>query len=141
MKNHIPQRALIIDDQHMMRSIYTKLLKDLSVAQVDTAICGSEGLKKYYSDRPDVVLLDIRMPGIDGLEVLKQIRQIDSDANVIMLTSVSDKSTVIQCLRGGAKNYILKTDEAADVKERLICIFRKLDLNRNNFLNEIRKIA
>ena len=140
-EEHIPQKALIIDDQPTICSIYAKILKDLGVGQVETSSSGINGLRQYMTNLPDVVLLDIKMPGMDGLDVIGQIREFDPDSNVIMLTSVSDKGTVINCLQKGAKNYILKTEEVGAVKQRLKSIFRKLDYNRNRIFRNARKSA
>lgn len=140
-EDQIPNRVLIIDDQPTICSIYSKILKDLGVMHVETASSGAMGLRSYMTEIPDVVLLDIKMPGMSGLDVMGEIRAIDTDANVIMLTSVSDKETVISSLRKGAKSYILKTKEAGEVKQRLIGIFKKLDFNRNRIFRNTRKIA
>jgi two-component system chemotaxis response regulator CheY len=130
----IPRRALIIDDQNTVCKIYTTVLKSLGVSFVDTASTGMAGIRSYLEHRPDIVLLDINMPGMDGLGVIQEIRKIDADANVIMLTSVSDKDIVIESLKKGAKNYLLKSDELSGIKERFTAIFNKLDLSRGAFI-------
>ena len=140
-EEYIPQKVLIIDDQPTICAIYAKILKDLGVAQVDISSSGTNGLRQYMTDLPDVVLLDIKMPGMDGLDVISEIRAFDPDSNVIMLTSVSDKGTVVNSLQKGAKSYILKTEEAGAVKQRLKSIFKKLDFNRNRIFRNVRKSA
>ena len=142
MTNHhnIPKKALIIDDQQTISMIYSKVLKDLGIEKVFTAPSASIGLKGYLVELPDLVLLDVNMPIKDGLTLLKEIMSNDPDANVVMLTSVNDRQTVINCLRAGAKNYLLKMDEVSDVKQKLINIMRKLDFSRNEF-RSIKAIA
>jgi DNA-binding response OmpR family regulator len=140
-EDQTPYRALIIDDQPTICSIYSKILKDLGVTHVETASSGVMGLKSYMTEFPDIVLLDVCMPGMNGLDVMTEIRAIDTDSNVIMLTSVSDKETVIASLRKGARSYILKTEEAGEVKQRLSSIFKKLDFNRNRIFRNTRKSA
>ena len=136
-----PDRVLIIDDQSTMLTIYSKILKDLGVAHIDTANTGTVGVRKYLTDCPNLVLLDIKMPGKSGLDVIDEIRAIDIEANIVMLTSVATRDTVIQCLRKGAKNYLVKTDSVSEIKERLEGIFNKLDFNRNYYYRKGRQSA
>lgn len=72
------------------------------------ALNGEEAIKKVKEERPHIVLLDIRMPGMDGIEALKQIREIDKEVGVVMITAVKEEETGRKCLELGAHDYIAK---------------------------------
>jgi len=78
---------------------------------------GQEGVELYQQLKPDLVFLDVVMPRMSGIEALKQIRAIDPEAKVIMLTSMSDIDSVTECRKAGAIAYILKPFEADKIKQ------------------------
>ena len=69
---------------------------------------GIEAVDKYRSERPDAVMLDITMPDMDGLEALKQIQKIDSNAKVAMVTAMGQQSIVMEAIKAGAKDFVVK---------------------------------
>lgn len=69
---------------------------------------GAEGVQLYQSHRPDVTLLDVTMPNMDGLECLRTIRQLDPDARVVMLSAVHDEEIVSRCIAAGAAAFLQK---------------------------------
>ena len=73
-----------------------------------TALSGEEAMKKIKKDKPHVVLLDIRMPGMDGIKVLEKIRKIDKNMGVVMITAVKENEVGRKCLKMGAYDYITK---------------------------------
>ena len=102
-------RLLLVDDQRLMRDglrILLELEDDLEVA--GEAEDGAAGLKAYADLLPDVVLMDIRMPVMDGVEATRQLRQHWPDARVIILTTFDDNEYVFEGLRAGALGYLLK---------------------------------
>lgn len=99
-------KILMIDDSYASCRAVNRILAD--VATVSCCIKSSDWLTQYAALLPDIILLDVLMPTPDGLDVLRQIREMDSDTPVIMVTAMSDKATVKQCLDLGANGYITK---------------------------------
>ncbi|MCB0012808.1 MAG: response regulator transcription factor [Anaerolineales bacterium] len=105
-----PARILVVDDHPIVREGISSLLSNYpEFAIVGEAADGVTALMMFREQRPDITLLDIRMPGITGLELLAQIRQIEPEATVIMLTSFDDDEYVVQALKAGALGYVLKS--------------------------------
>lgn len=105
-----PIRVLVVDDHPVVRKGIRSLLSnyaDLSV--VGEAADGDEALAMFREHAPHVTLLDIRMPGMSGLEVLRSLRALQPKARVLMLTSFEDEEYVFKALRAGAQGYILKS--------------------------------
>ena len=111
-------RLLLVDDQRLMRDglrILLELETDFEVA--GEAEDGARALEAYQQLQPDVVLMDIRMPGMDGVESTRRLRAFDSNAKVIILTTFDDNAYIFEGLRAGALGYLLKDvsgEELAD---------------------------
>jgi diguanylate cyclase (GGDEF)-like protein len=103
-------KVLIVDDAPDTLEIIQKLLA-FEGYEILTAQTGEEALKKAEAERPEVVLLDINLPGIDGNEVLRRIRQFDPIASVIMLTAFATVDNAIHALQEGASDFIKKPFE------------------------------
>lgn len=102
-------RVLICDDQSLFREALRNLLS--SYAELDVigeAANGEEALRLAVSDSPDVVLMDLRMPVMDGVEATRRINQLGKGTKVIVLTTFDDDETVFDGLRAGAVGYLLK---------------------------------
>jgi DNA-binding response OmpR family regulator len=100
-------RVLIVDDE----PDFVELLREFLTAkgyEVAVASDGEEALRKVKEDRPHLVLLDVRMPRMSGLEVLKQLREIDHEVGVIMVTAVDEEETGREALKLGAFDYLIK---------------------------------
>jgi two-component system, NarL family, nitrate/nitrite response regulator NarL len=109
-----PIRILIVDDHTLFRSGVKLLLK----RQVDFEVVGEagdalEGIKRAKQLRPDVVLLDLHMPGTSGLEAIPLLKDEVPDAEIIMLTVSEDADCLLEALRAGARGYLLKNIETA----------------------------
>lgn len=103
-------RILVVDDHSIVRQGIRSLLSNYAEFEVvGEADDGATALKQVKRLSPDVVLLDIRMPGESGLEVLQQIRRIRPNTRVLMLTSFDDDEYVMGALRAGAQGYVLKS--------------------------------
>ena len=111
-------RLLLVDDQRLMRDglrILLELEADFEV--VGEVENGAQALEAYSDLSPDVILMDIRMPVMDGVEATRRLRETDSNAKVIILTTFDDNEYVFEGLRAGALGYLLKDvsgDELAD---------------------------
>jgi DNA-binding response OmpR family regulator len=100
-------RVLVVDDEPDA----VELLQEFLTAkgyEVMTASDGEEALRKVKEDRPHLILLDVRMPKMNGLEALRRIREIDHEVGVIMVTAVNEEETGREALRMGAFDYITK---------------------------------
>ena len=109
------KKILIIDDDTTFQKTITSKLKELAF-DVVSAFDGEEGLSKIMSDKPDLVLLDIKMPKLDGLELLKRLRA-NKDAPQMPILITSNLEAVDNISEGialGAKGYIIKSDETLE---------------------------
>jgi len=101
-------KILVVDDAAFTRRIVRNALNGRGYREVIEAVNGEEGLKKYETEKPDVVLLDIILPGLHGTEVLKRIMNMDENAKVIMLTAVGQEKTMKICNILGSVGYVVK---------------------------------
>jgi DNA-binding NarL/FixJ family response regulator len=106
---HDPIRLMIVDDQKLMRQGLRTLLElETGFEIVGEAGDGKSALEAYSELQPDVVLMDIRMPGMDGVEATRRIHESWPDARIIILTTFNDDTYVFEALRVGALGYLLK---------------------------------
>jgi two-component system chemotaxis response regulator CheY len=107
-------RILIADDSSFIRYGLRKLLTE-SGFHVLEADGGTRAIQLYKDERPDAVLLDITMPDLDGLSALRQIRRLDPQARVAMVTGMGQQSIVLQAIQAGASDFVVKPFEAGRV--------------------------
>lgn len=103
-----PQTILLTDDEGHIRKFIGLILRKFDQPTILEAANGAEAVELYRQHQPDMVLLDVNMPILDGVQALAQIKQLDPDAVVVMLTSLANRHTVEDCLRLGAVDYIRK---------------------------------
>ena len=102
-------KILIVDDSLIIRKTILNYLKGFdNIEVVGTSVDGYNALEIFKKSKPDIVTLDITLPGIDGLDVLEEMMKINSDAKVIVITALKDKATGLKAVRLGAKGYIVK---------------------------------
>ena len=111
--------ALIADDEAHMRTFLKLLLKDMGIEQVYLMHNGMDAVEAYIEYKPDIVLLDINMNKMNGLEALDLIVKHDPNAAVIMMTAVSTRDAVEDSSRKGAVYYVLKTQRPDEIKEQI----------------------
>ena len=117
------QKVLVADDEAQIRNILSIYLKKAGFEVVEAAD-GAEALVKVQSDKPDIIVLDIMMPVMDGLEVCKQVRKI-SDIPIIMLTAKDEDDDRILGLEIGADDYITKPFNTREVVARVNAVLRR----------------
>jgi DNA-binding NarL/FixJ family response regulator len=115
-----PIRVLVADDQRVVREGLGTLLGLITgIEVVGTAADGNEALALATQLRPDVVLMDLRMPRCDGIQATRALREHDAGINVLVLTTYADDRSVIDALRAGARGYLTKDAGAAEIRQAL----------------------
>lgn len=99
---------LLVDDEAHIRKFISLLLRHLGMRTIFEAKNGAEALEVYRRERPDLVMLDVNMPVLDGIQTLRELKRIDPDCVVVMLTSLVNRQTIDEAAAHGAANYIRK---------------------------------
>jgi nitrogen regulation protein NR(I) len=120
------ERILIVDDDPSMRYSLNRMLEGQGL-QISLAKNGPEALERFEQDHPDLVVMDIRMPGRSGLEVLREIKEKDPKALVILMTAFGTTETAIEAMKFGAFDYILKP---FDIPQMRGLVERALEVSR-----------
>jgi len=116
-------RVLLADDQRLVRESLATMLGLLGgIELVGTASDGEEALRLAAEHRPDVVLMDLRMPRLDGIEATRRMPSVAPDAQVIALTTFDDDESVIGALRAGARGYLTKDAGADDIHRAIVAV-------------------
>ena len=116
-------RILLVEDDASIREITALGLRGAGF-EVDTAVDGAEGLDRWRRERPDLVLLDVMLPRLDGLEVLRAIRR-EATTPVVMLTARADTIDVVVGLESGADDYVRKPFELPELVARVRAALRR----------------
>ena len=108
-------KVIIIDDHTLFREGLQRLLVRHEIDVVSSVSNGEDGIKSIKKLEPDIVLLDLRMPNVNGIDVLKNIREHNKSLPVVMLTTSDDEKDLIEAFRNGASGYLLKDMEPDDL--------------------------
>jgi CheY-like chemotaxis protein len=112
-------KVLVVDDEAHIRKFVSLMIQSLGDPVVLQAANGNEALQVYERERPNLVLLDVNMPRIDGLQTLRNLKHFDPACTVVMLTSLVNRQTVEECLRLGAAGYLRKDNPPDEMTEQL----------------------
>jgi CheY-like chemotaxis protein len=115
-------KVLVVDDEAHIRKYVGLLVKSLGHPTVVEAPDGEAALQAYAREQPDLVLLDVNMPRLDGVQTLRALRQQDPDCLVVMLTSLVNRQTIEECLKLGAAGYIRKDTPQEETRTQLATI-------------------
>src|SRR5947207_1894054 len=119
-------RILVVDDEVNARSALTELLRDDGYT-VESAADAFKALGKLADFAPDLVLTDLKMPGMDGLQLLDKLRESDTELPVIVMTAFGEIETAVRAMRSGARDYLAKP---VNVGELALVVARELEQRR-----------
>jgi two-component system response regulator PilR (NtrC family) len=114
----VAERLLIVDDEQSMRE-WLSIALSQDGFEVESAGSGEEGLKVLERTPVDLALVDLRMPGMDGLETLRRIKQLDEGISVVIMTAYATAETAVQALKEGAYDYIIKPFKVDELRHLL----------------------
>jgi DNA-binding NarL/FixJ family response regulator len=124
-RERAPVRVLLADDQRLVRESLVTLLGLLDgIELVASAADGEEALALAERLRPEVVLMDLRMPRLDGIEATRALRERQPDVRVIALTTFADDESVLGALRAGARGYLTKDAGSEDIRAAILTVAR-----------------
>jgi two-component system chemotaxis response regulator CheY len=109
-------RLLIVDDALIMRMKIRDIALSAGWEVVAEAASGEEGVQLFQAHRPNLVTLDMVMPGMDGLAALKAIRSLDPSANIVMISAINQKEKLRECIASGALDFVVKPFDPASLK-------------------------
>jgi two-component system response regulator AtoC len=131
MRASPPKRILIIDDELPILG-YLRELFESDGWNVHDASSGTEGIEKIERERYDVILTDLRMPGADGIEILRTAKKIQSDAEVVLMTAYGTVDSAIEAMRAGAFHFLMKPFRAEEVRHLVEKAYDRRRLTREN---------
>ena len=121
-RNSKMAKVLLVDDSRTSRKILRGILEENGHEVIEEADNGEDGVRKYKEVKPDITTMDITMPVMDGLEALRQIRDYDKNAKVVMVTAAGQKAKMLDAVKYGAVEFLAKPFES----EQIIRIINKV---------------
>ena len=112
-------KVLIVDDAAFMRMMIKDILEKNGFEVVGEANNGIQAVDLYKKEQPDVVTMDITMPDMDGIQAVKEIKSIDANAKIIMCSAMGQQGMVMDAIKAGAKDFIVKPFQADRVLEAI----------------------
>jgi len=119
-------KVLLVDDSRTIRNIQKKTFSQLGHEDVLEAADGVEALQQIGQTRPDLVLIDWNMPNMDGITLVRKIRETDKALPLIMCTTEAEKSRVIEAIKAGVNNYLVKPFTPDTLKEKVEATMAKV---------------
>jgi DNA-binding NarL/FixJ family response regulator len=132
-------RVLVADDHPVVRhGLCTMLEIEDDIVVVGRAADGEEAVAQALESRPDIILMDVQMPKVDGIEAMRRIREADPEARVIVLTTYRDEDYIFPSLRAGARGYLLKDASREELAEAIRAVHRGESLLDPQFADQAR---
>ena len=120
-------KIMLVDDSRTIRNIQKGTLKTLGHDEIIEAADGVEALKLKATDPPDLMLVDWNMPNMDGITLIRKIRETDKATPIIMCTTEAEKSRVLEAIKAGVNNYVVKPFTAETLSEKIDQTMAKLN--------------
>jgi DNA-binding NarL/FixJ family response regulator len=134
----LPVRVLVVDDQRLMRDGIASLLSiQEGIEVVGDAANGQEAVAQALALKPDVILMDVRMPVMDGVTATAQVRQALPTCQVIMLTTFDDEESIVKALAAGASGYLLKDIPVQDLAQAIHLVERGIYQLEPSIVNKL----
>ena len=118
-------KILLVDDSRTIRNIQKNVLAQLGYTEVMEAADGVEALKVIAENRPDLALIDWNMPNMDGITLVRKIRETDKTLPLIMCTTEAEKTRVLEAIKAGVNNYVVKPFTAETLAEKITATLAK----------------
>lgn len=112
-------KVLLVDDSRTIRNIQKKTFTQLGHNDIMEAADGVEALQQLAQSRPDLVLIDWNMPNMDGITLVRKIRETDKTLPLMMCTTEAETSRVLEAIKAGVNNYLVKPFNAESLKEKV----------------------
>ena len=134
------ERVLVVDDAREIREFLSEYILEPGGFEVITASDGLEGLQLAFSERPDLLIVDLQMPNMSGLELLRRLRLRQVDTPSILITAHGSEQVAIQALRLGVRDYVIKPFVVEEMKEAIDRALResRLSLEREQLINQLK---
>ncbi len=112
-------KILLVDDSRTIRNIQKNVLSEIGHTDIVEAADGVEALSKLGAERPDLMLVDWNMPNMDGITLVRKVRETDKTLPMIMVTTEAEKSRVLEAVKAGVNNYVVKPFTAETLSEKI----------------------
>lgn len=113
------EKIMVVDDAIFMRTKIRRILESAGYSNISEAADGDTAIAMYHEERPDLVLLDITMPGKSGMDVLEELMQYDPKANIVMCSAVGQESMIQKAVEKGANEFIVKPFKAEEFQQTI----------------------
>lgn len=115
-------KALLVENHNLVREAFRYLLYDLGITDITEADNGKLAVELAKRDKPSLVIMDLKLPGLDGMEASRQIKELDKDIKILGITIHSDKQTLKKAISSGIDGLVLKSSEALDLEKAISSI-------------------
>lgn len=113
------KKIMVVDDTAFMRTVMRTIVEELGHEVVAEAENGAEAVSMYHFVRPDLITMDITMPEMDGVSALRKIKTMDADAKVVMCSAMGQRDMVLDAIRSGASDFVVKPIQKERVSEAI----------------------
>jgi len=111
-------RVLYVEDDDITREVFSKFLK-LRVGKLFSASSGEEALQKFYECKPGIIIVDLIMPGMSGIEMIGEIRKVNKECRILITSTISEVNTVLEAVDLGIDHYIVKPIDTEELEKKL----------------------